>query len=157
MSTIECIPGGVSAQVANLSTTAMSLLSRVAADRRHSSCAAKPTTRIRCPVDSYQHFLFNFCFSKKKTEKSVKMLFISLTAVFAVLLFADAVPTPTNNKGMFLHCSYTVFICSFRNFLLSFGGVGFKGVGVGIIIVWLWLYCCLSCSYRSAVLAALYI
>ncbi|XP_026321329.1 putative neuropeptide precursor protein isoform X3 [Hyposmocoma kahamanoa] len=27
------------------------------------------------------------------------MLFFSLTAAFAVLLFADAVPTPTNNKG----------------------------------------------------------
>lgn len=68
MLTIECIPGGASAQVAKLSTGAMSFLSSVVADRRHSSCAVKPTTRIRSPVDFCQYFYFNFCFPKSKNK-----------------------------------------------------------------------------------------
>lgn len=87
------------------------------------------------------------------------MLFFSLTAVFAVLLFADAVPTPTNNKGTY--CSCIIFfsfdfgnlflLVAFLCFLASFGGVATYCHSVYIAVL------LFVVSYRSAGLAALYI
>lgn len=79
------------------------------------------------------------------------MLLLSLTAIFAVFLVTDAVPTPTNNKGM-LKC--WLLIVRFVFFLFDLTNV----CVVLLLVKALVLFCCTVVRIdQPAGRAALYI